>query len=443
MVFARLGGGRAPTGIITSRVFQRFSVRRPNSLFSLALVAVVSFLGGAGLVASVGVAGASTYRSLDIFAKVLAYVENSYVDEVDSRTLIHGAIRGMLATLDSYTVFLPAEEYRRMKADTAGEFGGLGIEVRKEGDRLVVVEPLEDSPASRAGILPGDWIVSIDDTPTANLSVTEAVKMMRGQPGTKVRLGLFREGFSQPLEFVLLRDRIQIRSVEARLYPGGIGYVRIKSFQEKTESFLTKALGELRQQNGKELSGLVLDLRGNPGGLLDQAVRVADRFLAQGEIVTTRGRGGKILDIETAHRAGTEPDYPIVILVDDRSASASEVLAGALQDHGRAVVMGTTTFGKGSVQTVVDLDDGSGLKITVARYYTPKHRSIHGTGIEPDVVVPRDGQGIAPPLPVLVAADGEAAETDDIQLRVALRTLRSWDAFLAQLSAQVQTAQAE
>src|SRR5690606_16183511 len=264
---------------------ERDSVRSRSKLLPYFLVASISFLGGGAFVASVGPAGASTYRSLDLFAKVLAYVENSYVDETDSRTLIQGAINGMLDTLDAYTAFLPAEEYRHMKADTANEFGGLGLEVRKEDDRLVVVEPLEDSPASRAGILPGDWIVSIDDTPTANLSVTEAVKMMRGQPGTKVRLGLFREGFSQPLEFVLLRDRIQIRSVEARLYPGGIGYVRIKSFQEKTESFLTKALGELRQQNGKELSGLVLDLRGNPGGLLDQAVRVADRFLAQGEIV--------------------------------------------------------------------------------------------------------------------------------------------------------------
>lgn len=418
-------------------------MRRRWKLLPYFLVSAFSFVGGAAIVASIDSAGASTYRSLDIFAKVLAYVENSYVDETDSRTLIHGAIRGMLDTLDDYTVFLPAEEYRHMKADTAGEFGGLGLEVRKEDDRLVVVEPLEDSPASRAGILPGDWIVSIEDTPTAELTVGEAVKMMRGQPGTRLRIGLFREGFSKPLELVLLRDRIQIRSVEAKLYPGGIGYVRIKSFQEKTESFLTKALGELRQQNGqKDLSGLVLDLRGNPGGLLDQAVRVADRFLAQGEIVTTRGRGGKILDIETAHRAGTEPDYPMVILVDERSASASEVLAGALQDHGRAVVMGTTTFGKGSVQTVVDLDDGSGLKLTVARYYTPKHRSIHGTGIEPDVVVSKDGLNVVPALAVL-GGDEAAAETDDAQLRVALRTLRAWEAFQIQRKAEVQTAQAK
>lgn len=418
-------------------------MRRRWKLLPYFLVSAFSFVGGAAIVASIDSAGASTYRSLDIFAKVLAYVENSYVDETDSRTLIHGAIRGMLDTLDDYTVFLPAEEYRHMKADTAGEFGGLGLEVRKEDDRLVVVEPLEDSPASRAGILPGDWIVSIEDTPTAELTVGEAVKMMRGQPGTRLRIGLFREGFSKPLELVLLRDRIQIRSVEAKLYPGGIGYVRIKSFQEKTESFLTKALGELRQQNGqKDLSGLVLDLRGNPGGLLDQAVRVADRFLAQGEIVTTRGRGGKILDIETAHRAGTEPDYPMVILVDERSASASEVLAGALQDHGRAVVMGTTTFGKGSVQTVVDLDDGSGLKLTVARYYTPNHRSIHGTGIEPDVVVSKDGLNVVPALAVL-GGDEAAAETDDAQLRVALRTLRAWEAFQIQRKAEVQTAQAK
>lgn len=412
-----------------------------RNLLPYFLVAGLSFLGGGAFVASVGPAGASTYRSLDLFAKVLAYVENSYVDETDSHTLIEGAIRGMLDTLDPYTVFLPAEDYRNMKADTAGEFGGLGLEVKKEEERLLVVKPLEDSPASRAGILPGDWIVSIDGTATADLSVTEAVRMMRGKPGTKLRLALHREGFAQPLELVLLRDRIQVRSVEASLYPDGVGYIRIKSFQEKTESFVTKALGELRQQRGdRPLEGLIIDLRGNPGGLLDQAVRVADRFLAKGEIVSTRGRGGKIIDIQTAHAAGTEPDYPLVILVDDRTASASEILAGALQDHGRAVVMGTRTFGKGSVQNVVDLDHGHGLKLTVARYYTPSRRSIHGKGIEPDVLVGKDGVAV---LPLLAPAE-EAAEDGDLQLAAALRALRSWETFQAQRQSQeVQTAQAE
>ncbi len=417
---------------------------RRRKLLPFFLVAALSFVGGGAFVASVGAAGASTYRSLDIFAKVLAYVENSYVDETDPRVLIEGAIRGMLDTLDPHSVYLPAEDYRNMKADTAGEFGGLGLEVKKEDGKLLVVQPLEDSPAMRAGILPGDWIVAIEETPTEAISVGEAVRMMRGQPGTKLRLRLHREGFSQPLELVLLRDRIRVRSVEASLFPDGVGYIRIKSFQDKTESFLTKALGELRKQNGdKELAGLILDLRGNPGGLLDQAVRVADRFIAQGEIVSTRGRGGKILDIETAHRAGTEPDYPMVLLVDERSASASEVLAGALQDHGRAVVMGTTTFGKGSVQTVVDLDDGSGLKLTVARYYTPSRRSIHGKGIEPDVKLTKDGGWV---IPVLAPAEGTKDEPEDFQIAAALRALRSWETFQAQRQAyadEVQTARAE
>lgn len=428
-------------GALEGRALGEEVVRNRSRILPYLAVAIVSFLGGGLFVASVASAGASTYRSLDLFAKVLAHVENSYVDETDPRTLIEGAIKGMLGTLDPYTVFLPAEDYRNMKADTAGEFGGLGLEIAKEGDRLVVVRPLEDSPASRAGILAGDWIVSIDDEPTKDLSVAEAVRRMRGQPGTRIRLAIFREGFSAPLDLVLLRDRIQVRSVEAALHPGGIGYVRIKSFQEKTDSFVAKALGDLRQQQqGRPLQGLILDLRGNPGGLLDQAVRVADRFLVQGEIVTTRGRGGRVLDVQTAHAAGTEPDYPLVILVDERTASASEIVAGALQDHGRAVVMGTRTFGKGSVQNVVDLDGGHGLKLTVARYYTPSRRSIHGTGIEPDVVVDRSG---AVALPVLAPAEGEVT-SDDPQLAAALRALRAWEVFQAQRKdSEVQTARVQ
>lgn len=417
------------------------------------LVASLAFLAGAAMVASVGPAGASSYRSLEVFAKVLAYVENSYVDETDPRKLIHGAIDGMLAQLDPHTSFLPAEEFSAMKADTAGEFGGLGIEIGLEEGELVVVRPLEDSPAERAGILAGDRILAIDGAPTEGMGLSEAVRKMRGPPGSKLPLTIFREGFRKPLEMVLLRDRIQIRSVEARLHEGGVGYVRIKSFQEKTESFVAAALEELRRENGgEELSGLVLDLRSNPGGLLDQAVRVADRFLERGEIVTTKGRGGRTLDIERAHAAGTEANYPMVILVNEGSASASEVVAGALQDHGRAILVGTTTYGKGSVQTVIDLDDGSGLKLTVARYYTPSQRSIHGSGIEPDVVVPKEEAVVlasAAPVGLGEAEEGvkEGSSIDeerDHQLGKALDILATWDRFQAERAAErAQTAQAE
>lgn len=422
-----------------------------RKILSYGLVAAVSFLGGAGVVASVGPAGASSYRSLEVFAKVLAYVENSYVDATDPRTLIHGAIDGMLAKLDPHTSFLPAEEFRDMKADTAGEFGGLGIEVGFEDERLVVVRPLDDSPAARAGILTGDRILSIDGVSTEGMGLGDAVRKMRGPPGSKLPLTIHRDGFLKPLELVLLRDRIRVRSVEAKLQPGGVGYVKIKTFQEKTESFVAHALDELRKENGgKELQGLVLDLRSNPGGLLDQAVRVADRFLSEGEIVTTKGRGGKILDIEKAHAGGTEANYPMVILVNEGSASASEVVAGALQDHGRALLLGTKTYGKGSVQTVIDLDDGSGLKLTVARYYTPSHRSIHGSGIEPDVQVRKDGDGAVATLaaaaeagakaPKLPLVDGEK----DHQLERALAILEGWEAFQAERGAKkAQTAQVD
>lgn len=404
----RMGSGwrSPPAGDVRSAVKKRPFLLVAAALPTLALVAIFSWSAGAR---------ASSFHSLDVFARVLAHVENAYVEPIDDQRLIYGAIQGMLSTLDPHTQFLPPEEYREMRADTVGEFGGLGVELEGEAGQVLVHAPIEGTPASLGGILRGDRILAIDGVPTEGMNLNEAARKMRGPPGSKVALTILREGFAAPRDFVLLRDRIVVPAVEWRLLPGGRGYVRIKSFQERTDAFLTKALDDLRRQNqGKELAGLILDLRNNPGGLLEQAVRVVDRFVSEGVIVSTRGRNGKLLGIERAHAAGTEASYPMVVLVNRGSASASEVVAGALQDHGRAIVMGTPTFGKGSVQTVIDLEDGSGLKMTVAHYLTPGGRMIHGSGVLPDVPL-SDG---APRL-----AQGPEGDGEDPQLQAALRTL--------------------
>ncbi|AKU90349.1 S41 family peptidase [Vulgatibacter incomptus] len=419
----------------------------------LVLVAVTAFGAGGLFSATVRTAWAADYGKLDVFAKVLAYVENHYVDEVDGKKLVYGAVKGMLATLDPHSTFLPPDELREMRNDTAGEFGGLGVEISAGEDALLVVSPLDDSPASRAGILPGDRILAIDGERTKGMTVLAAVKRMRGEIGTKVAIELSRDGFKEPRTLTLQRDLVRVESVVSKLYPGGYGYVRIKSFQDRTDVALLRALLELRKQNGgADLQGLVLDLRNNPGGLLDQAVRVADRFLPSGVIVSTEGRGGTLLATERAHSAGTEANYPMIVLVNGGSASASEVVAGALQDHARAVIMGSTTFGKGSVQSVIDLDDGSGLKLTIARYYTPNHRSIQGKGIVPDVVVAgeepppvlqkdpkeKDLPGALPPLDHKGVPPNVAL--GDAQLRTALETLHTWEIFQARAGRSAATA---
>ncbi len=386
-----------------------------------AALVVAAFVAGALFHASIGRAAAAGYRKLDIFARVLSYVENNYVDPVDEEQLVFGAIRGMLANLDPHTLFLTPDEYREMQADTSGEFGGLGIEIAVRNDTLVVVAPIDDTPAARAGIAPGDQLLAIDGISTKGLGVASAVRLLRGAPGTRVTLQIFREGFTEPRDLVLRRDRVRVVSVESHLEPHGIGYVRVKSFQDRTDAQLGKALEELRRQHGGPLSGLVLDLRNNPGGLLDQAIRVADRFLTEGVIVTTQGRGPAQREEERAHPADTEDPYPLVILVNGGSASASEIVAGALQDYRRAVLLGTKTFGKGSVQTVIDLEDGSGLKLTVARYLTPSGRSIHEKGIEPDVAL-ADGGGVIP---------ASAGAGPDVQLAAALKLVGDPAAFRA------------
>jgi carboxyl-terminal processing protease len=328
------------------------------------------------------------YRSLDVLAEVLAYIQNAYVDETSERELVHAAVDGMVQRLDPHSMLLRPDVYRAMRDETTGEFDGVGLEVSQVAGGLVVVAPLADSPAERAGILAGDRIVAVDGTPTKEMPVGEATRRMKGTAGTQVVLTIERAGLLEPKAFTLVRDHVRTTSVDWRLLDRGAGtvYVRIRSFQDRTDRELRQALDGARNEIGGPIQGLVLDLRNNPGGLLDQAVKVSDRFLPRGVIVSTEARGKKP-EVEEAHEKDTEPGYPVVLLVNRGSASASEIVAGALQDHGRAVVVGTQTFGKGSVQTIVELEDGSALKLTVARYFTPKHRSIQEKGITPDVAV--------------------------------------------------------
>jgi carboxyl-terminal processing protease len=336
----------------------------------------------------------TTYEQLEVFARVLSYVENNYVEPVDGRRLMHGAIQGMLETLDPHTVFMPPEVFKEMKIDTSGEFGGLGIEVARKGEGIVVVAPIDDTPAARAGIRAGDEIVGIDGESTQGMGLSDVLRRMRGPAGKRVLLTIMREGFNAPRELAIIRDHIRIISVEGALY-GGLAHVKVKSFQARTVQYLRKELERLRGLNGgKPLRGVVLDLRNNPGGLLDQAVAMSDLWLPGNlPIVSTRGRNGANATVERSKERDTEPDYPLVVLVNAGSASASEIVAGALQDHGRATILGTQTFGKGSVQTFIELEDGSGLKLTIARYYTPSGRSIQEKGITPDYQVPETPGG--------------------------------------------------
>ena len=370
------------------------TMRRRRLLARVALVGALAAAFFAGLAAD-HVASAARrnqaqpYRPLDVFSDVLAHVENSYVEEVDEKELVYGAIDGMMARLDPHSVFMRPDVYRQMRDDTTGEFDGLGLELTVQDGEVTVVSPVAESPGERAGIRPGDRVLSIDGTTTKEMTLAEAIRRMKGAAGTKVALEIMREGFSAPQRLVLVRDRVRTQSVDLRILDAGrrYAYVRVRTFQERTDKGLVKALDDARAQLGGQIRGLVLDLRNNPGGLLDQAVRVSDVFLTNGVIVTTAGRGKRNVEVERAHEKDTEPGYPLIVLVNKGTASASEIVAGALQDHGRAVIMGTPTFGKGSVQTIIELEDGSGLKLTVARYYTPKNRSIQERGITPDVVV--------------------------------------------------------
>ncbi len=326
------------------------------------------------------------YRELETFTKALELIRDDYVEPVKDRDLIYGAVRGMANALDPHSAFMPREEYNELKVDTEGRFGGVGLEITLKDNQLTVVTPIEGSPASRSGIKEGDRIIKIEGTSTREMTLSEAVHRMRGSRGTRVTLVLLREGTKETYEVTLVRDIIRIKSVRAEIAEEPYGYLRITSFQEGTSEELRQALARLKKENHGEIQGLILDLRNNPGGLLDEAVDVTDEFLDEGTIVTTSSRTQEI-DRRVAGKEGTEPRYPIVVLVNGGSASAAEIVAGALQDQKRASILGTRTFGKGSVQTIFELGDGSALKLTVARYFTPKGRSIQADGIHPDVIV--------------------------------------------------------
>jgi len=325
------------------------------------------------------------YKALETFARAIYYMETMYVDEkkVDQDQMIENALQGIVRNLDPHTVIMPKKAFEQLTVDTKGKFGGVGIIVSQEKKKLIVVSPIEDTPAQKAGIKSGDQIVAIDGISLTNLNGAEAVDNMRGAPGSTLRMTIKREGVEKLIEFSLVREIIKVKSVRGKSLSDQIYYIRITSFQENTTSELTALL----RKNMKKSKGLVLDLRDNPGGLLDQAVSVVDQFIESGLIVSTVGRDRSRIEREFARKRGTYGKFPMVILVNGGSASASEIVAGALQDHQRSLIMGTQTFGKGSVQTLVTLPNGSGLKLTVARYYTPKDRSIQAKGISPDIIV--------------------------------------------------------
>ncbi|MEJ5300838.1 MAG: S41 family peptidase [Thermodesulforhabdaceae bacterium] len=329
------------------------------------------------------------FKQLKLFSEVLNLVEDQYVEPVDDAKLIQGAIKGMLQSLDPHSTYMNPDEYKELQVETRGTFGGIGIEITVRDGVLTVVSPIEGTPADKAGIRANDQIIKIDGESTKDMSITEAVKRLRGPEGTKVRVTIIREGETKPLEFELVRALIHIQSVKYRTLEPGFGYVRIASFQSDTSQQLRKALDALENEN-KPLKGLILDLRNNPGGLLDQAVQVSDEFIDSGLIVYTKGRKEEQQMKFEAHKKDKVHKYPIIVIVNGGSASASEIVAGALQDHKVALILGEPTFGKGSVQTVIPLEDGSAVRLTTALYYTPSGRSIQAKGIQPDIYVPRE-----------------------------------------------------
>jgi carboxyl-terminal processing protease len=346
----------------------------------------VTFLAGGRVVEHVGAVGKdAVYEELEAFTNILAIVQKNYVEDIPTEQLVQGAITGMLTSLDPHSAYLTPELYKELQVDTKGSFGGLGIEITLRDGVLTVVSPIEDTPADRAGMQASDQIIKIDGEFTKDMTLIEAVKKMRGKQGSKVRLTLRREGVNDLFDVSLTREVIKIRSVKSKLLETGYGYVRVAQFQERTANDVGRVLEEWSRDGG--LEGLVLDLRNDPGGLLTQAVKVSDLFLDSGLIVYTDGRLDNQKQKYFAHRPGSFVDFPMVVLVNGGTASASEIVAGALQDHRRAVVLGTTTFGKGSVQTILPLDDSSALRLTTARYYTPSGRSIQAKGIEPDIVM--------------------------------------------------------
>jgi carboxyl-terminal processing protease len=353
------------------------------------LVILVFLLGlSLGIVKTYNVgAGTDVYENLKVFTDVLSIVQRDYVENTQNGDLVYGAIKGMLATLDPHSSFMPPEVFKETQEETKGVFEGLGIEIEMKDGILTVVAPIEDTPAWKAGIKAKDQILKINGESTKQMTLPETVNKLRGPRGSTVTVSIMREGFEKPKDFVITRSLISVASVRSDVPENGYGYIRIRQFSERTDQEFQKAIKEVEESSKGSLKGLVLDLRDNPGGLLDQAVKIADQFIDSGVIVAIKGRIPSSKATYMAH-SGTKRNYPVIVLVSTGSASGSEIVAGALQDHHRAVILGTQTFGKASVQTLYPLRDGSGLRLTTGRYYTPSGRDIQAEGIMPDIVLP-------------------------------------------------------
>lgn len=389
------------------------------------------------------------YDELRVFSEALSIVRKNYVEETKPKDLVYGAIKGMLGSLDPHSAFMSPEQFKEMQVDTKGEFGGLGIQIGVKDGMLTVIAPIEDTPAYKAGIKAGDKIIKINNEFTKDMSLHDAVSKMRGTPSSSVKITVIREGWKETKDFTMVREIIKIKSVKSRLIEDNIGYVKINQFQEQTSSDLSSAIDKLTQQN---ITALILDLRNNPGGLLNSAVDVSSQFLQSGKLVVfIKDRKGE----KSEYRSSTNklnPDIPMVVLVNQGSASASEIVAGALKDWNRAVIIGTQTFGKGSVQSVVPLGDGSALRLTTARYYTPKGVSIQTTGITPDIMVKPEVKEGEKSRPAIREKDLErhlkngvemeekpdepedvipieVEEKEDIQLQRAIDLLKTWNVF--------------
>ncbi len=388
----------------------------------------------------------STYELLDLFGDVFDRVRSEYVEPVKDKDLIESALNGMLTSLDPHSGYLNAKSFEEMQVQTKGEFGGLGIEVTMENGLVKVVSPIDETPAARAGIKPNDYISQIDETPVMGLTLSDAVEKMRGAVGSKVKLTVLREGAKEPMEKTLTRETIRIQSVRARA-EDDVAYIRVVSFAETTWPNVQKEFTRLKKEIGPKLKGIVLDLRNNPGGLLDQAIAVSDGFLERGEIVSTRARNPQESRRYTATPGDITNGLPIVVVINEGSASASEIVAGALKDHNRAVILGSKSFGKGSVQTVIPVKDHGAIRLTTARYYTPSGAAIQAKGIEPDIAVQqakvelldapkqRFSEATLPRHLIndqdkdaekkVVAAPGELSAKDDYQLSRALDLIRA------------------
>jgi carboxyl-terminal processing protease len=357
---------------------------RPVKLWVIMVAALLVWMLSTGFQSANSAGKEELYDQLKIFSDVIELIQKDYVDEVDPKDLIQKAIQGMVQGLDPHSSLLPPDAFEDLQIDTKGKFTGIGIHITMQNGFVTVISPIEDTPAHRAGIEAGDRIIKVDGTLTKDLR--EAVRMMRGPKGSKVVVTILREGVKKPMDFEITRDEIPILSVKSISLKPGFGYVRISNFTGTTTQEFEKALEKL-EASEKPLKGLVLDLRNNGGGLLNQAISISDEFLDNGAIVSMKGREKKNTKVFNATPSQVKRTYPIVVLINGGTASASEIVAGALQDHKRALVIGTTSFGKGSVQTVENLRDGSGLKLTIARYYTPNGRSIQAKGIEPDIIL--------------------------------------------------------